>query len=150
MERFQGPTPYGDPGEQLPNLLFFLSVCRRESLHQEYGTILLSLVPYLQRQGMWTRERELLEEACQWFEKDDDPAGILAQVHHHLGDLRQRLGDRRGAYASLKAARRGFDQAGNLTMCHWIDYCLAGLEDRQQTAEQIRRRLTNLRQFFRQ
>lgn len=98
---FKAHSLSGDPGEQLPNLLFFLSVCRRESLHQEYGTILLSLVPYLQRQGMWTRERELLEEACQWFEKDGDPAGVLAQVYLHLGDLRQRLGDRVGARASL-------------------------------------------------
>ncbi len=134
-----------DPGDQVQNFHFFITVCQERDLPEEFSTILFSITPYLQTHGMWALEAELLELAKTWLAKKEEYATRYAKSLQSLGDLRKREGRKDEARSLLVQAKELFlknDDAYNIA---WTDFWLSGLLYPANTTQQFLHILNKLR-----
>lgn len=134
---------YGDVGDQLENFLFTLNLCRERQLGEELEILLLSLMPFLRRQGMWTLARQILETTAEWCKTAREKT-LLAKILLQLGDLQIRGHEEEAAQHSLAVARKLAEEQADPASCARIDCLLNGLGV-MPVDLRLRRRLENLR-----
>lgn len=111
-----------DPGDQLQNFRFFLTVCKDQNLPEEFGEILFSMKEYLEKQGRWVLAIELLEMGRRWLAENLEYQRTFAFILEELGELLTRKDEDEKARTYLLQAKGIFSNIGEKEREAWADY----------------------------